>query len=1274
MKQVCLSLILFAASLLPATDLPGWFSRNENGRIGMGGTALSLTHLSPRWKQTSLRSAGKVRFADEAGTLTAEGAYQGAKFRETFTPAGKNKLHYDGVFSASAELPTQALFLEFQIPAGIANVSIDGGNIALPPRFDAKKWVIFNNRKVEEFSMPLPDGSVWTVTGSFVVRIQDQRRFNAGMKAPFAVRFYYAPEEGRLENFRLTADFRLERGGSAAKLPDWVRLEKSGVLKIETLPFTVVHAAPGWQWSRQSSSPGTKRTFREGVVTVFGKFGLGELRVTAEPLTPAAFRYSAQFCSDRPFPTLLLAVEFALSPRARQIEVDGRNLELRAEYDEKRWVPVNNRRVHTVTFPLDSGANLSITGDYILRIQDNRKYNLPGYSVRLYFSPSQGELTEAKFTAKFELQRLGAQPVNLAPAANMGFIDEVAGDGRGGWTDQGPANDLRMFKPGKLTVGGVDFTVVDPAGNGGRSAVVLGRKFPHEATVKLSGSGRWLFLLHALAWPGGKKAGALAVTFADGSNQEIPVENGRDVGNWWELNNFANSLIAWSAENRSSYIGLGFSQFELRRNDPVSLTFRMENPKCCWMIAAAALGEKRQPTEGLAKPTYIVENREWIKLDFLPDVVPGSPLDFSNQLDAPAGKYGAVRVSPEGNFTFERAPEKRIRFVGTNLCLSANYLPHEEADLLADRLAKTGFNAVRFHHHDGGLLRRGANDGLTFDPAELDKLDYLFAALKKRGIYLTTDIYCSRRIKAGDGIPEAVLENPAFQMKALLPISAAALRNWKEFARRWLTHRNPYTGMSWAEDPALYVVSFANENNLDFCWNTVPEIGELYRKAFPGWMAERYPGEPAGKADPAVNRRFREFLYERQHRCILDQMNFLKNELKLVALCTDLNMQNRVPLALIRNDLDVVDNHKYHDHPSFPVNLWRLPNQFYQRSAISRLGNEVPLLLFAPRLFNKPYGITEFKFCPPNRFRSEGGPMIGGYAALQGWNALYQFAWSHSREGNLRFVGGSTFNYAAEPLAQFSDRLAMFLFRRGDVAPARAAFGWSVPENLWNSDAPEAYPPEFSTLGLISRVGTIVGENAPQGVRLLTPEQAEGKAPLPDSRINALRNTLLARRIAESDTGELRLDAGRNTLAIATPRSECVTVAAGSLRADRLSIAGARVPQTVSLSTLDERPIGESGNMLLFHLTNVLPNKTRFSDERMTLLESWGEPRLLLRRDPVKVSLKLDPGVPPTVDALRFDGSTAGRVASKFENGVLSFTADPGVFPGGVMAYLLSRR
>ena len=74
MKQVCLSLILSAVFLLPAAELPGWFSRGGKGRIGMGELALSLTHLSPRWKQTSLRFAGKVRFADEAGAVIGEGA------------------------------------------------------------------------------------------------------------------------------------------------------------------------------------------------------------------------------------------------------------------------------------------------------------------------------------------------------------------------------------------------------------------------------------------------------------------------------------------------------------------------------------------------------------------------------------------------------------------------------------------------------------------------------------------------------------------------------------------------------------------------------------------------------------------------------------------------------------------------------------------------------------------------------------------------------------------------------------------------------------------------------------------------------------------------------------------------------------------------------------------------------------------------------------------------------------------------------------------------
>ncbi|UKI29785.1 MAG: hypothetical protein L6W00_17280 [Lentisphaeria bacterium] len=216
----------------------------------------------------------------------------------------------------------------------------------------------------------------------------------------------------------------------------------------------------------------------------------------------------------------------------------------------------------------------------------------------------------------------------------------------------------------------------------------------------------------------------------------------------------------------------------------------------------------------------------------------------------------------------------------------------------------------------------------------------------------------------------------------------------------------------------------------------------------------------------------------------------------------------------------------------------------------------MPLRLLAPRLFGKPYGITEFKFCPPNRFRSEGGPLIGGYAALQGWNALYQFAWSHSREGESavrrrqylqlrRGTIGAVFGPAGDvPLPAGRCRPGaggVRLERAGESLEFRCAGSLSAGVQHTGADLPDRHRGR--------RAGAA-------GVRLLTPEQAEGKSPLADRRIDALRRELLDHRIAVSDTGELRLDAGRNTLAIATARSESVTVAVGALRAERLSVEG----------------------------------------------------------------------------------------------------------------------
>ena len=493
-----------------------------------------------------------------------------------------------------------------------------------------------------------------------------------------------------------------------------------------------------------------------------------------------------------------------------------------------------------------------------------------------------------------------------------------------------------------------------------------------------------------------------------------------------------------------------------------------------------------------------------------------------------------------------------------------------------------------------------------------------------------------------------------------------------EFARRWLGHRNPYTGMTWAEDPALYIVSFTNENNLYAKLAEEPGIAEQYRKLYPKWMKQHYPGEDPGR--PLMNnRRFQEFLYTLQHESILEQAKFLKEELGLKALRTDLNMHNKIPLALIRADLDTVDDHKYQDHPRFPINRWKLPGLYRQRSSISDLGNEVPEQLFAARLFGKPFSITEYKFCVPNQFRSEGGPLIGGYAALQGWAALYQFAWSHSDWAVKQDIPLGNFDFANEPLSWLSDRLVMLLFRRGDVSPSKERFAWNVPKNFWNSDMPLEYPLDFSRLGLIAGIGTVVDNRQVPGVQVISANAAAGKAPLPDRKIQALRQTLLRTGVAESSTGELRLDSRKNTLAIQTPRTLSATLASGNLTAGALTVRQVTYPTTVSVSSLDDAPVARSGKLLLFHLTNVIDSGTTFKGEKMQYLLKWGKLPHLVRRAPAKVSLRLDGDTVPKVEALHFDGTVRGEVKSTFANGVLSFTADPGCFPGGVMIYWITR-
>lgn len=146
---------------------------------------------------------------------------------------------------------------------------------------------------------------------------------------------------------------------------------------------------------------------------------------------------------------------------------------------------------------LTGGYSITFTGKAAVYAQDNRKFNRQSFSIRFWFNGDELDLN-------FRRHSPAMTPVPLDGAANRSFCDEYANDGRGGWTDQGSANDLRTLPPGPLTGGGMKFRIVDESSGVPGAIVVAGgrRGFaPAEAELNLpaGNNARSVLLLHASA-------------------------------------------------------------------------------------------------------------------------------------------------------------------------------------------------------------------------------------------------------------------------------------------------------------------------------------------------------------------------------------------------------------------------------------------------------------------------------------------------------------------------------------------------------------------------------------------------------------------------------------------------------------------------------------------------------------------------------------------------------------------------------------------------------
>ena len=697
-------------------------------------------------------------------------------------------------------------------------------------------------------------------------------------------------------------------------------------------------------------------------------------------------------------------------------------------------------------------------------------------------------------------------------------------------------------------------------------------------------------------------------------------------------------------------------------------------------------------------PTSLAAGDDWVPLKDELDIEPGSALDLSGCgfTDGPCGSKGRVIATPEGHFAFAGDPGTPRRFYGVNLCFSANYLAHEQADRLLDRLVRLGYNSVRIHHYEMGLSTPNWKPGFDWDPASVDKFDYLVAGCAKRGLWLTTDLYVSRPV-AGKQIGMSGDRVEPDRYKALIPVYEPAYQDWAAFARKLLDHANPYTGKRLAEEPALAWISLINEG-------PTTANSPQWAAAWNRWLAARYPnrddldaalGDLTDAEDPAAGtvvlpadlksgaRRARVcqvFRAETEKAMVERMRRFLREDLKCPALLTDLNNAgaSMVSLQAARAGFDYVDEHFYVDHPMFMDQPWRLP---------SRCPNANPVRDGAPggtgngcvRLWGKPFTVSEYNYSGPGRFRGVGGILTGALAAFQDWDVLWRFAYSHSDKDMFEAAPINYFNLASDPLNQAADRVALLLFLRRDLKPAPNRLAVTLPVEWLRN------PPSRLSIGGVdwlawnTRIGCALVDGTtgtPAGAIAVSAKETRDRAAL---------TALLARKgvpsgatngIIRSESGEIAIDKERGVLCVDTP---CTAGGYAEPGQDIVaSGAGVKVGElktgaTLVVSSLDGKPIRASKRLLVTHLTDLQNTGIRYAESARQTLLAWGGLPHLVRDGSATVRIAVADPQAWTVWALSTGGRRVEKVESRTESGDLVFTASVRGSDGARLLYEATR-
>ena len=658
----------------------------------------------------------------------------------------------------------------------------------------------------------------------------------------------------------------------------------------------------------------------------------------------------------------------------------------------------------------------------------------------------------------------------------------------------------------------------------------------------------------------------------------------------------------------------------------------------CFVLARAAFkpNSKYKPADKV--PTSMPAFEQGKAWDFKPSedkFDSASLLDLRSLNEKEAGEHGFIRLSQDGE-SFVRGDGQPIRFWA--VLSGPDKAPIDKVKEHARFLAKRGVNIVRLF--SGIPLTREGSKITDVDEKFLDQYFKTIAALKAAGIYTMTSPLWPGVVKAPKswGIPGYDKKD----IQGLLFFDPKVQQGYKAWMKALYNTKNPYTGLTLAEDPAVAIIQFQNEDSLLF-WTfhglgpeqtkqlrgmygqflrkkygshgKVQEVWRHYKadlmpdewdKGLPGFQhvwdltrdgrakKGRIPGFEARSADQM------QFLAELMYKFNADMARFYREELKCKSLINAGNWRT-VDSVLCQDAeywsytaCDIVARNIYIGGLHTGVNSgWIImPEHYYTDVSMIRQPIKMPTSLRMP--VGKPFIIPETLWTPPNLYQSEGPLMVAAQMSLTGIDAAF---WSVSGLGGW----ASSTNYKWSwntPMLLGQFPAAALIFRQGLLQEGRpAVVEHRRLQNIWDRKVPviseeSGWDVNRDTANMVL-TGKVKTAADPLAYLVGPVKVVYNSDPNKTAVIDLARYIDRGKKIARSITGQIETDWGKGVYRVNVPRAQAAAgflKDAGPQKLSDVEINSTNTYAAIVVVSLDGKPIKDSSRVLVQVGTTCRPS------------------------------------------------------------------------------------